>query len=300
MVKLAPKRSPNSRPRQRRPDARAEDAARALWTDRWVSYPRADSILSRLDDLLFLPARVRMQNVLIHGVSGAGKSMIIEKFLRDHPVEAGLETSLRAIVSMQMPPMPTMRSFFSELLRCLDCPVIVGSHISELENDALRQLKKMQPRLLAIDEIHHLLACTPREQRAALNILKFLSNQLRVSIVALGTSEALHVMRTDPQIASRFESHALPSWTANEDLRRFIAGFLTQLGVESTDITSNAVPIDYILELTSGVTGRIVELLRQSARVALARQTVQLSVADLQQAGKLFAVDLGSDRNVMH
>jgi len=78
MVKLAPKRSPPSRPRQRRPDARANDAARALWTDRWVSYPRAESILSRLDDLLFLPARVRMQNVLIHGVSGAGKSMIVE------------------------------------------------------------------------------------------------------------------------------------------------------------------------------------------------------------------------------
>jgi hypothetical protein len=31
-------------------------------------------------------------------------------------------------------------------------------------------------------------------------------------------------MRTDPQIASRFESCALPSWTANEDLRIFLAG----------------------------------------------------------------------------
>jgi hypothetical protein len=107
-------------------------------------------------------------------------------------------------------------------------------------------------------------------------------------------------MRTDPQIASRFESCALPSWTANEDLRRFIAGFLTQLGVESTEITNNAVTIDYILELTSGVTGRIVELLRQSARVAIGRQTVRLSIADLQHAGKLFAADLGTERNVSH
>jgi hypothetical protein len=142
------------------------------------------------------------------------------------------------------------------------------SRLSELEHDALRQLKKMQPRLIAIDEIHHLLACTPREQRAALNILQFLSNELRVSIVALGTNEALHVMRTDPQIASRFESCALPSWTATEDLRRFIAGVLLQLGVESAEIVNNTVTIDYILELTSGVTGRIVELLRQSARDA--------------------------------
>lgn len=300
MVKLASKRLPSNRPRQPRKAFRAKDAARALWTDRWVSYPKADSILSRLDDLLFLPARVRMQNMLIHGVSGAGKSMIIEKFMRDHPLESGLGTSQRAIVSMQMPPMPTMRSFFSELLRCLDCPVIIGSHISELENDALRQLKKMQPRLLAIDEIHHLLACTPREQRAALNILKFLSNQLRVSIVALGTSEALHVMRTDQQIASRFESHALPCWTANDDLRRFIAGFLTQLGVNSEEIVNNAAAINYIFELTCGITGRIVELLRQSARVAIVRQTRQLGLADLQLAGKRFAANIGTERDVVH
>ena len=106
--------------------------------------------------------------------------------------------------------LPTLPRFFSELLRSLDCTVIIGSRISELEHDALRQLKKAKPRLLAIDEIHHLLARTPREQRAALNVLKFLSNELRVSIVGLGTGEALHVMRTDPQIASRFESCALP------------------------------------------------------------------------------------------
>jgi hypothetical protein len=296
MVKLASKKPSEPRPRRHREDV----CAHALWTDRWVSYPRAEAILSRLDDLLFLPPRVRMQNVLIHGVSGAGKSMIIEKFIRDHPLEYGLGTSLRAIVAMQMPPMPTMRSFFAELLRCLDCPVITGSRISELENDALRQLKKIQPRLLAIDEVHHLLACSPREQRAALNVLKYLSNELGVSIVALGTNEALHVMRTDPQIASRFESCALPGWSANEDLRRFIAGFLMQLGVEPTEIVNNAVAIDYVFDLTAGVTGRIVELLRQSARVAIARQAVQMTLADLQHAGMLFAADIGSERNVRH
>jgi hypothetical protein len=107
-----------------------------------------------------------------------------------------------------------------------------------LEHDALRQLKKAKPRLLTIDEIHHLLACTPREQRAALNVLKLLSNEL---------------MRTDPQIASRFESCALPSWTANEDLRSFLAGFLQQLDVEGSDIVNNRIAIDYILELISGV-----------------------------------------------
>jgi hypothetical protein len=180
------------------------------------------------------------------------------------------------------PPLPTLRSFFSELLRSLECTVIVGSRISELEHDALRQLKRTNPKLIAIDEIHHLLACTPREQRAALNVLKFLSNELRVSIAALGTSEALHVMRTDPQIASRFESHALAAWIANEDLRRFLAGFLQQLDVDANDIVNSRAAIEYVLELTSGVTGRIVELLRLSARCSLRRQSRAVSIEILQ------------------
>jgi Cdc6-like AAA superfamily ATPase len=299
MVKLAHPKSaaPSSR---HLPNPLVRDAARALWVDRWVSYPRADRILSRLDDLMHLPARVRMQNVLIHGNSGAGKSMIIEKFIRTHSLEVDREDAARPIVSIQMPPLPTLRSFFSELLRSLDCTVIIGSRISELEHDTLRQLKKARPRLLAIDEIHHLLACTPREQRAALNVLKFLSNELRVSIVALGTSEALHVMRTDPQIASRFQSCALPSWTANDDLRRFLAGFLQQLEVDGNDIVNNRIAIDYILDLTSGVTGRIVELVRLSARCAVRRDSRTVTIDLLQEAGKEFAADLGSERNVSH
>jgi hypothetical protein len=108
-----------------------------------------------------------------------------------------------------------------------------------LEHDALRQLKKAQPRVIAIDEVHHLLACTPREQRAALNVLKFLSNELRVSIVALGTGEALHVMRTEAQIASRFESSALVPWVPNDDFRSFVAGFVQQMNVEANDIVNN-------------------------------------------------------------
>jgi len=45
-----------------------------------------------------------------------------------------------------------------------------------------------------------------------LNQLKFLSIELRMPVVALGTNEALCAMRADPQIASRFEPFALPRW----------------------------------------------------------------------------------------
>jgi hypothetical protein len=246
------------------------DAARYLWTDRWVGYPRADRILTRLEDFLTLPPRIRMPNMLIHGASGVGKSMVLAKFLRDHQVRPDERRQAGDIVAFQMPPMPSLRSFFAQMLRSLECTVIIGSRLSELEQDALQQLEADRPRLIAIDEIHHLLACTPREQR----------------------DEALHVMRTDPQIASRFERFELPPWEPSEELRSFIAGFIEQLGLKSDRIVTDQIAVEYLLDLTSGITGRMVEVLRLSSRRALHLKTRTLSLEHLQFAGKHFADDL--------
>jgi meso-butanediol dehydrogenase/(S,S)-butanediol dehydrogenase/diacetyl reductase len=49
----------------------------------------------------------------------AGKSMILEKFLRDHSLGPGRHHATQPTVSMQMPPLPTLRSLFSEVLRAM-------------------------------------------------------------------------------------------------------------------------------------------------------------------------------------
>jgi hypothetical protein len=276
------------------PNATDPEYAR-LWTDRWVSYPRAVQILGRISELQDLPDRVRMPNLLIHGPSGVGKSMIIAKFLRDlpDPLTRGRRPPA-PVVAFQMPAMPTLRSFYSQLIRALDMPVLMGSALSELENDAIRKLKIAKPRLLIVDELHHLLACILREQRAALNTLKFLSNEFRISIVALGTDDALHVMRTDPQIASRFDHCALPVWTASEELRSFVAGFGEQLVMDVNAIANDAAAIDYLLDITGGVTGRIVEMIRLAARNALRCGKRKLTLEALQAAGREILDDLNS------
>jgi hypothetical protein len=55
----------------------------SLARDRWVRYPVGDAGLRRLQELIATPARVRMPCMLIYGVSGAGKTMLLEKFQRD-------------------------------------------------------------------------------------------------------------------------------------------------------------------------------------------------------------------------
>jgi hypothetical protein len=143
------------------------------------------------------------------------------------------------------------------------------------------QIACRAPRMLLIDEIQHLLSCGLRDQRAALNAIKFLANKLRISIVAAGTHEALHVMRADPQIASRFEQLELPVWTESQELRRFIAGYLALLPIKRSPAAIDKRFVEYLLELSEGVTGRIIEVLRRAALQGIADKTQKVTLVQL-------------------
>lgn len=78
---------------------------------------------------------------------------------------------------------------------------------------------------MIVDDVHHLLAGSVPEQRQSFNQLKFLSNEFRMPIIALGTSEALYAMQTDAQIASRFEPFALQRSRESNALRSFVVRY---------------------------------------------------------------------------
>jgi len=261
--------------------------------DRWVNYPAGEIGLRRLKELLATPARVRMPCLLIYGVSGAGKSMLLEKFQRDHAETTERRSGRRTIVAAQMPPVPLIRSLYGELIRALNAEVSPTMRLHELECTAIAMLRHAAPRMIIIDEIQHLLSCNAREQRAALNALKFLANQLRVSIVAAGTHEALHVMRYDLQIASRFEQLELPTWRESDELRRFIAGYLALLPVRKSVGAIDRRFIEYLVELTEGVTGRIVEVLRRAAMQSLDEQSGRVGLEELQRVGAKLPTTVG-------
>jgi len=122
------------------------------------------------------------------------------------------------------------------------------------------------PKMIVVDEVHNLLAGSAREQRASLNLLKFLSNQVPCSIAVLGTRDALAAVQTDPQIASRFPGLELPRWQENEDLRGCLAGFERQLPLrKASRISDSRAIVNSIMNATGGVTGDIAALLSPAA-----------------------------------
>ena len=189
----------------------AEERIYRIRADRWISYPRAEAALVKLETLMSFPERARMPNLLIVGESGMGKTMIIEKFTRDHPANFD-ETTGRLhmpVVVVQIVSGPDESRFYRRILAATGAPEPPRATLAVLESLALRLLSELRPGMLVIDEIHSLQAGTIREQARFLNMLRFRGNELRVPLVCVSTAQACNALRTDVQLVRRFEAFAL-------------------------------------------------------------------------------------------
>src|SRR5690625_523447 len=97
----------------------ADERVHQIRADRWIAYPKTGQAVDRLETLLGWPKKQRMPNLLLVGPTNNGKSMIIERFWRDHqPVtEPGRERI--PVVSVQMPSEPSPLRFYTAILAAL-------------------------------------------------------------------------------------------------------------------------------------------------------------------------------------
>ena len=57
---------------------------RAIGTERWIGFGRARRVVEHLSALCEYPPPTRPPGLAIYGHSGMGKTMLVEKFRRDH------------------------------------------------------------------------------------------------------------------------------------------------------------------------------------------------------------------------
>ena len=74
-------------------------------------------------------------------------------------------------------------------------------------------------------------------------------------------------------------------WTESHELRRFIAGYLALLPLKKAAVEIDKRFVEYLLELSDGVTGRIIEVLRRAAFQAIADKSQTVGLQQLQYVG---------------
>ena len=276
-----------------RTQAQLDDKARIelIKRDRWIDYPRATDARSRLERLLATPKRERMPCMLLHGQSNIGKTLVIRKFQREHPdsFDEIKGVSRRTIVAMQMPATPDQHRFYSALLFELGAPHSASAGISALERLARDLLRRIAPRILIVDEVHHLLAGSYREQRASLNLLKYLANDLQLCIVLVGTADATLALQGDTQMNSRFCPFELVRWQVNDEFRRFLAAFEQVIPLRKASDLAQREILEFVHAYSGGLTGEIARLINEAAEYAIMDRSEMIKMEHLEHAARVRA-----------
>jgi len=204
-----------------------EERIAMLDMPRWIGYPRAKEILDSLEGLLNKPKKPRMPNLLIVGDSNNGKTTLVNRFVELHGVSYVDENGdpVRPIVVAEAPSSADEKALYVSILERFMTPYRPRDGLSVLRPQTIHLMRACQVRMLVIDEIHSLLIGTPIKQRVVMNELKLLSNELCVPIVGVGTRDAVRVLHTDPQHASRFDVVSLQIWNLDKEFQRLLASF---------------------------------------------------------------------------
>jgi Cdc6-like AAA superfamily ATPase len=257
----------------------AYDRVRAIRSERWVSYPRVQKVTRVLEQVLDHPRTTRMPSIAIFGDSGMGKTMLMQKFCADHPPGFDPETEQykTRVLALQMTSRPGERRFYAQILDALGAPQNPGARIVDLERSALNLLRPAQIQILVIDEVHNILSGSYREQRTMLNMLRFISNDLKASLLCFGVMEAREAIQGDVQLARRFDVITLPRWSADEAFEELILAILRNQPMrEKSVLTAQA--LRHILVASDGITARIFRMMNALAISAI--ETGQEKITD--------------------
>ncbi len=122
---------------------------------------------------------------------------------------------------------------------------------------------------LLVDELHNLLCGPVSRQRELLGLLRYLGNDLRIPIVALGTREAYLALRLDDQLENRFEPILLPPWRDDAETGRLLASFESVLPLREPSGLGLPELRRLIVSRTDGLIGEIHQLLATASGQAL-------------------------------
>ena len=252
---------------------------------RWVDYPHAARTLRRLEEIYVQPRSERMENLLLIGQSGMGKTMLVRKFERYSSVALkGTGTfRLQPVVVMLMPHDPTAPRFFLQLLKAVGVPpmdTFEGS--APRETTVLRVMKDLQTKVIVIDELNSVLAASPRQQRQFLQLLRWLSNELRVALVGVGVPETRHALLSDDQLRSRFMHLELPTWEEGADFKRFVTHLIWSLPLRAPSPIDSARVMQLLVGRTGGITLGVCKAIERAAIAAIRSGIERVDYSGLQ------------------
>lgn len=238
-----------------------------IYAPRWIGYKSAHEVLEVMQGLMNRIKQHRMPNLLLIGDSNNGKTTVIKRFNEkfgetyiddnDH-----LNVPVRLI---QAPPSANEKELYISLIDSLGLPYRSSDSSGVLRHQVIHAFRETHVRILIIDEVHSMLTGTARQQRLIMNAIKFLCNELELPIVLSGTKDAVRILHTDPQHASRFDVAELAVWKNNNEFKKLLGSFERILPLRQPSNLIEKGKADLIYSISDGNLGNVKRLINDCA-----------------------------------
>ena len=247
---------------------------------RFIEYGTATTILDTLKRLLKLPKRPRMPNLLIVGEPNNGKTTLVRMFRDTHGQGSVNEDSepVKPVILAESPPSADEKGLYISLLERFHAPYRASAPASALRYQTIHLFRLCHVQMLIMDEFHSMMTGTAIKQREAMNTLKLMCNELAIPIVGVGTRDAVSVLRTDPQHASRFEVVPLPLWERNQEFQGLLDAFEQVLPLKKPSQLQSPKLANELHTYSSGNLGDLHRLLVVCASEAISSGAEQIDV----------------------
>jgi hypothetical protein len=264
----------------------------------WIPYTVANSILTRMEEILNHPRTHRMPDLLIIARTNNGKTSLLKRFVSKHKaVVDDLSGDLIAkVIAVVTPHHPTESFFTDELLKAVNIRIKASEPFRIKLDQVYTFLESLQVKVILLDEIQHLGAAGYKQQRLVMNMIKNLSSILGISFIAAGTPEALNIFSADDQLANRFKPVVIPKWTDDHEYKKLLASFEALLPFGLASDLQHPLLANFILTVTDGSIGDIYELLKLASIKAIKSGESRLTLKLLQTCGHMSPSDMLDER----
>lgn len=267
-------------------DERVESIKRV----RWFGYSRAEAILEKLEDLLKYPKRDRMPSLLIFGSQNNGKTKIARRFESKHPSfdnPRGAGVSV-PVLYIRAPTKPDENLFYNDILTKLSAPFKSSAKPAQKYGQVIGIFKRVDLRVLIIDEIQDPIAGPEDKKREFLKLIKNISNEVQIPIVGVGIKTAVSAIHTDPHLASRFEMAPLPTWKMDEEFLKLLKSFEKVIPLKKPSRLTETSMATKLHSMSEGLIGELSNLLDKAAEYAIKKNIEQITKHALDSVGWVY------------
>jgi hypothetical protein len=161
-------------------------------------------------------------NLFILGESGAGKTMMMQKYAEMNKgyikIEDEVEYDIKPVVYLEIPDPFTVLELYQSIIKALGAPQIMfRPSIGDAKRHAFTLLEKQQVEMLIFDEMDYIFDSRYVKIQEAMNAIKHIGNVANVSLVCIGTPDVDKLRKLNFQYFRRFPKIELEIFSKIDD-----------------------------------------------------------------------------------